>query len=257
MTMSVSQLNYSFFSKSIAWRIRRVWQYCWVRYHSWRTPLISVSGIKIPISLPISDNVREALIKGGYEAAELRTIESNLSPDDRVLEIGTGLGLISSYCASQIGGDRVYTFEANPQLEPLIRDVYARNNVTANLEIGMLGNGNGTSDFFVHEDFWSSSKQSRAGVSNVITVPVFDAQEVISRIMPTFLIMDIEGGEAELLKILDLSMITKIAIELHTHLLGQAKVNELRDFLLNNGFKIDQNYSTVIDGHSQELFLTR
>lgn len=257
MDISVGRLSYSSFLEAVSWRIRRCWQYCWVRFHLLRTPVICVSGIEIPISLPISDNVREALIKGGYEAAELRTIASKLSPEDRVLEVGTGLGLISSYCAARIGGDRVYTYEANPQLEPLIRHVYARNNVTVNLEIGILGNAAGTSDFFVHKDFWSSSKQNRGHSSNVITVPVFDAREVVSRIMPTFLIMDIEGGEVELLEILDLSVFTKVAIELHTHLLGQDKVDELRKFLINSGFKIDQNYSTVIEGHSQELFLTR
>ena len=196
------------------------------------------------------------MFDGGYEAAELRTITANLESKDVVLEAGSGIGLISAYCASRIGGDRVYTYEANSEMEPLIRDVYLRNGVSPNIEFSALGLQEGMTSFFLHKNFWSSSTRTSAN-SRYITVPVRNINAEISRIQPNFLIMDIEGGEAELLREMDLSTIEKISIELHTRILGEETVEELRQILIDNGFHINENYSTITQGHSQELFLTK
>jgi cyclopropane fatty-acyl-phospholipid synthase-like methyltransferase len=50
----------------------------------------------------MSRRVEQALSKGSYEQEELRLIGAVLSPDDVVLEVGAGLGLVSTFCARRI-----------------------------------------------------------------------------------------------------------------------------------------------------------
>jgi FkbM family methyltransferase len=243
--------------RAIGWRARRARQYMRLRYLSWRHPEVLVDGVRIPLFDYISDNVREAMFDGGYEAAELRTIADQLEADDVVLEIGTGIGLISTYCAKKIGADRVFTFEGNPELEPLIRKVYEVNGVTPTLQIGILGRDEGTATFFVHDDFWSSSTVARRGGGRQVTVPRLDLNAVLARIHPTFLIVDIEGGESELFEFVCLNGIRKISIELHDSVIGTQRVQEICKQLEEEGFAIDWAHSASIDGFKKELFLRR
>ncbi len=244
-------------SDAFAWRSRRLLQYARVRFMSWCNPEVIIAGVSIPLTKCISDNVREAMFNGGYEAAELRTIEATLSADDLVLEIGTGIGLISTYCAKRIGSDRVFTFEANPALEPYIRGVYARNGVSPALQICILGQGDGEETFYVHSDFWSSSVYQRSANSRRVSIPRKDLNQAIAQLRPTLLIMDIEGGESDLFKFINLDGIRKISIELHTSIIGKARVDEILALLAQRGFEIDWRYSQVMDDFKQELFLSR
>lgn len=239
------------------WRAKRFWQALRVRYLSWRNPEVCIAGVYIPLSKYISDNVREAMFDGGYESAELRTIADNLSPEDRVLEIGTGVGLISTFCAKRIGADRVFTFEANPELAPLIQAVYARNEVSPNLDICVLGKGKGEEVFYVHDDFWSSSLYQRSPKAKKVSVPRRDINELIQRLQPTFLIMDIEGGESQIFEIINLDGISKVAVELHTSIIGQDRVDDICARLAAEGFLVDWRYSNSLKGFKEELFLSR
>jgi len=239
------------------WRTKRAWQAIRVGYLSWKSPEVNIAGVYIPLSKYISDNVKEAMFDGGYESAELRTIAENLAAEDRVLEIGTGVGLISTFCAKRIGSDRVFTFEANPELAPLIRSVYARNGVSPNLNICILGKGDGEETFYVHDDFWSSSLYQRSTKSRKVSVPRKDINQAMNKLHPTFLIMDIEGGESGIFDIINLDGITKIAVELHTNIIGQDRVDSICDQLADEGFRIDWRYSSSIKGFKEELFLSR
>lgn len=243
--------------ESIGWRARRARQYLRLRYLSWRHREVVVGGIRIPLFDYISDNVREAMFDGGYETAELRTIADQLDGNDVVLEIGTGIGLISTYCAKKIGGDRVFTFEGNPELEPFIRKVYEINGVAPTLQIGVLGRNDGTAIFFVDDDFWSSSTVRRRSGTRQLQVSRLDLNSVLTRIHPTFLIVDIEGGESELFEFIRLDGIRKISIELHDSVIGSQRVHEICNQLEQEGFAVDWAHSSSIDGHKKELFLRR
>jgi len=242
---------------SVRWRLKRFLQHLRVAYLSRKNPVVCIEGVNIPLTKYISDNVREAMFDGGYESAELRTIADNLSGDDLVLEIGTGIGLISTFCAKRIGSDRVYTFEANPELEPYIRDVYDKNSVSPNLEICVLGENEGEATFYVHDDFWSSSVYQRSPQARKVTVTRRSLNDTINRIQPTFLIMDIEGGEYDIFKHINLEGFNKIAVELHTEVLGKDRIDEILSQLAEQGFAIDWRYSDSTPGFKEELFLSR
>ena len=79
-----------------------------------RRRIISIEGIRIRLGRHISPRVERALTKGAYEREEMRLVEAVLEPDDIVVDIGAGLGLVSAYCAQRIGSERVFALRGRP-----------------------------------------------------------------------------------------------------------------------------------------------
>lgn len=159
--------------------------------------------------------------------------------------------------ARAIGSEKVHTYEANPGLETLIREVYAANHVHPNLKIGVLGQQAGSVKFYITRDFWASSLLPPAEPCEEVTVPVYALNEEVRRINPTFLLMDIEGGEYDLIKSIDFHTIQKISIEIHTDVLGQERVDEMKAIMRDAGFVVDQGLSSAIPGVKEVLFMAR
>jgi len=65
--------------------------------------------------------------QGGYEATERSIVPKLFRSGDRVVEIGTAVGLVAMVLADVVGNENVIGFEANPQL---VED--ARRNFDAN-----------------------------------------------------------------------------------------------------------------------------
>ncbi|MNY70679.1 hypothetical protein D3C86_2088630 [compost metagenome] len=60
---------------------------------------------------------------------------------------------------------------------------------------------------------------------------------VMKEYSPDVLIMDVEGAEDELLRIEDFGSVRHILVELHPHIIGEGKVQELKDLLKQKGFQ--------------------
>lgn len=215
-----------------------------------RPRVVRHAGVLLAIGDHLSPAIVEWIYAGDYEKSELKAIRSSLEPSDVVLEVGAGLGFISMQCARAIGADRVHTFEANPALEPHIRRNYELNGLRPTLRVGLLGERAGEVDFYVERDFWESSATRKGPGSTPIKVPVLPVNDEVRRIDPTFLIMDIEGGEYDLLRALDgFGNIRKVAIELHEEAIGPEKVAFVRRRLEEAGFAVDGRLS-----RGQQLF---
>jgi FkbM family methyltransferase len=206
--------------------------------------VVNHAGVRMAVGDHLSPTVRKFLYAGDYEKSELRAIRDHLEADDVVMEVGTGLGFISLQCARRIGADRVHTFEANADLEPHIRRNYELNGLRPSLAICLLSDRAGEADFYVEPDFWASSTVRRNETSAVRKVAMRSLNDEVRRIRPTFLILDIEGGEYDLLRILeDFLTIKKVSIELHEDVIGPEKIEEIRRRLVDAGFAIDPQYS--------------
>ena len=84
---------------------------------------LTVHGVRVPISPDeVSAEIWRALQSGSYEANEVRRIARAIRPGDRVLELGAGLGVITSIIAS-VDDVRVWSFEADPQTTQLAQRV--------------------------------------------------------------------------------------------------------------------------------------
>jgi FkbM family methyltransferase len=228
-----------------------------VQYRLFSQPtLVEMEGIKLKINDYFSQSIKDNIYRGYYEIYELSIVKSQLSAHDIVLEIGAGIGFISTYCAKRIGSEKVFSYEANPDLEKHIQNTYQLNNVSPTLEICLVGNQIGKQTFYLENNFWSSSITPWNQNAKPITVSAKSFNEEVRRHNPTFLIIDIEGGEYELFKKADFYNVKKIMMELHTKLIGVAKAKFVKDRLQEAGFQINENYSRENNG-MEELFLER
>jgi FkbM family methyltransferase len=218
----------SFLEKFNFWilRLSRSFYYN-IRYrlNKWTT----IEGILFPVYLRYGYGVLRFIDNGEYESGEIAIISKTLEDGDKVLEMGTGLGFISAYCAKKIGSQNVYTFEANPSLERNIRELYDKNGVRPCLTFAILGKEEGKVLFYKdRRSMLASSLQSSPEPElQPVEVPVKKLADVIRDIQPTYLVMDIEGGEYEIFEAIEFQTIKKIQVELHPDVLGPEKVSRI------------------------------
>jgi FkbM family methyltransferase len=205
---------------------------------------VSIEGIKIRVGRHMSRRVEHAIANGGYERDELRLIGMVLTPRDVVLELGAGLGLVSAYCAKRLGSSQVFAFEANPDLEPCIRETYALNGVEPTLEMCAVRATAGRVTLYRTRHFYSSSIIRRSPSAIPIEVPGKALSYVVERIRPTLLIVDVEGAEGELFDRARLPGVSTIVLELHHRIIGEEKSREVRRALTDLGFREDRGLSS-------------
>ena len=83
-------------------------------------------GMKFPDDPTIlRGRVRKLLRQNAYEAKESEAALRVVREGDRVIELGGGVGYMSTLVASKRNVASVHSFEANPNLIPYIRRVHA------------------------------------------------------------------------------------------------------------------------------------
>ena len=202
---------------------------------------INLSGVELELDPSLSFNMREAISSGGYERSERDMVEAAIRPWDSVVELGAGIGLLSTLCAQKVGSHKVHAYEANPAMIPLIRNTYRRNGVKPFLHNAIFGERQGEQTFYLHPDFWLSSTVQNPVWSSLPTVqvPMVSGSEVLAEVKPSFLICDIEGGEADLFKTLELPQETKkLLVETHPRVIGVKGVDRLLADFYAVGFEL-------------------
>ena len=145
----------------------------------------------------ISKGIQKQIFFSEYEAKEIDIIKNRISSGDIVMEVGAGIGYISAYCSKIAGEDKVFAYEANPALIELILLTHKANNLSPTVTNALLAKGEGEHEFYIEEDYWASSTIKISKEAKKITVPQKDINIEIERIQPTFLVIDIEGGEID------------------------------------------------------------
>ena len=101
--------------------------------------------------------------------------------------------------------------------------------------------------FYLRKDFWASSLEvPSADDPNILgtkQVPQIDINQVLKAHQPTVLVMDIEGGELDLLPTLDISCCSNIVIELHPRVYKLAGIDRCFDILRKKGFAYNAKQS--------------
>ncbi|TDK42997.1 FkbM family methyltransferase [Antarcticimicrobium luteum] len=194
-----------------------------------RPKFIRSRGLKFPFDPRVIDRKRRRLLHGdAYELKESEAVLSQIRPADTVIELGAGMGYMSTLMAKRIKVRQVHAFEANPAMIPYIRSVHAANGVeTVTVHNALLGETEGEVTFYVRGDFVASSLaddlgDKHGGVIARERVPVRAVSKVIDEIRPTALVCDIEGAEQALLPLMDLSGLRLAIVELHPQVFGQS-----------------------------------
>lgn len=176
----------------------------------------------------ITGQTRGSLKRQTYEAAETKCVLKVVRDEDVVIELGAGIGYMSTLVATRRKIRSVYAFEANPHLIPYIQTVHDANGVkNAHVVNAILGTRKGSADFYVRRNFIASSldPETRGNILSTEKIKVLNARSVFEEIKPTVLICDIEGAELDLIPQLDLTGLRAAVIELHPQWIGPDGVN--------------------------------
>lgn len=200
--------------------------------------VIDVDGIRMRVDPRMSEfNIRK-LMTGRHTRHERELILPRLRDGDTVMELGGGIGMVAIACARRLGSGRVFSYEANPELESLIRDNYALNDVAPTLRMAMLGREAGTRTFHLAERFSHSSAQLGGAGTRPVEVPVAPFDAHLASNGANVLVIDIQGGEVELLEHVDLSAVRLLLVELHPFIVGLVGVLQVRSRLRRQGLRL-------------------
>ncbi len=190
---------------------------------------LTYRGLVVPIhGAHVIRPIKDELMEGRYEVPEIEALLQLLRPGDSVVEVGVGLGVVSGIAAMAVPDARIACFEANPELIDPIRELHALNGITSialHNAILVRGEGGETRDFHIHWSFAEGSLIESADTSRTVQVPTVSLEDTLADMKPDVLVIDIEGGEDELLSGLDLCGLRALVLELHPKVISrQAEV---------------------------------
>lgn len=201
---------------------------------------VTISGVTLDSGKGrVPDDVRDALFRDTYEDTERKLLLTVLKPGMKVLEIGAGIGFIGLLAAKIVGEENVWSYEANPLLEPMIRRNYALNGVSPNLTMKAVTLDGAPVTFFRSENIISSSIYDRERGDQQIAVESVALPSVVADRDPDVIIMDVEGAEVDLLSLPLTPRIRHLIVELHPHIVGPEKISSLISDLTSHGFAIE------------------
>jgi FkbM family methyltransferase len=213
--------------------------------------LVSIDGVEVMLDQAwAGPSVRAALRSGSYERAERGVLVATLSPDDAYLELGCGIGVLATLAAARVGDGNVVAVEADPVVADVARETASRNGHVIDVRNVVLLHDplEATTSFYVFPDFRLSSLIPPPGTGRNdklpaelqrIQVPAVNAYGTIASVGATYLMVDIEGGEIDLLRRPLPDCVKTICVELHAEAAGIDVQSEMVVTLLTNGFDLD------------------
>jgi FkbM family methyltransferase len=206
----------------------------------------TVQGVVLEVEpMLLTKPVVAALENGRYERPESAALKKLLRPDDVYFELGGGIGFMSTLAWRIVGDEsRIHVYEANPALLKVIKRTWAANAVKGNIYHCMLGTGlREEREFHVARAFWASSGDVDYGNGTTITVPQRDFLQQLDKKAATFLMMDIEGGERDLLDKVLSPLVRTVVAEYHPQIIGAEMVASLWRHLEDQGFRLAEHAS--------------
>lgn len=204
--------------------------------------VIMSSGIKVPfVPAIITPKIERPMRNNRYEGGECAALRRILRPGDRVLELGAGVGLLSTVAGMVDGVESVTTVEANPDLIPLIRETHRLNDVTiVDLRNGVATPEDGPDiDFYLRPDFWASSMEPDSRpFTRTVSLRRYGLKSLIAEVNPTVIVCDIEGGEMSLFDEADLSGVRAMVVEFHPKVYGDNGVAKIMGILAAKGIML-------------------
>jgi FkbM family methyltransferase len=195
----------------------------------------------------ITPAIEVAISTGAFEAEEAAELPYIVEPGDRVLEIGAGIGFISTLLDRHSSVDKVIAVEANPHLMPYMEQLHDVNGVQkVDRRNAVLTNqGIDAMTFYLRQDFWMGSLSAGPNpYQATVDVPTQNLDRLIRDENISLIVCDIEGAETKLFRDADLSGVTRIYVELHDHVTGLQGVRDLFKTLEDKDFTYDPRHSS-------------
>jgi len=220
--------------------VREISYVYWLMLVALGIKTVPFRGLKIPIkSYPQLWKVRKSLLQGRYEQPEVELLGSSIRPDDIVLELGAGAGVVSAIIGKKLGPKgRLYSYEANPALKACIEAISQMNGLSNEVRIAAVGLTECDVEFFFDDAFVSSSKIQRVSDRKATVVGQKSIVDLYEEVRPTVLVMDVEGAEVEILTAMIPNSVRAVYAEFHPHILGDEAITKMLNDLFAQGFSL-------------------
>ena len=231
-----------------------------------RGRVVEIGGLAVSVDDENYDKrIIEALERGDYEDIERQLVGQLITHSDRVIDVGTAIGVVAMTAASIVGADGVVTFDGNPDIVDDARANFRRNGLEGiRSHVSILRNRRAithpheTKTFHIDKAFWASRLNVSVADTNIVKtvqVPILCLEDVIENRRATVLICDMEGAEVELFKGADLSRIRLIIMETHYWVVGELATDEMVRQLIKDGFSLHLGPSGLFRGPSPRRVL--
>ncbi len=199
--------------------------------------------LDIPDEL-LNAHLTKKMSEGSYESSEARAARMRVKRGHRVLELGGGVGYISSVCAQITDPSNILTVEANPATLPIIRNNLDLNGAqtTKIVHAAVAGDAaEGESVLFrAGKAFWGSSiADATSNPKELVEVPLISVFELLNLHRPDVVIMDVEGAEKYLFEQKWPRYVWHVIMELHPRLYSSAVVKKIFDRMSQSGLTYD------------------
>lgn len=202
-----------------------------------RTRHVTIDGLRlIAYRQDIPKHVSQVLVRGDYEMPERRAVSTLLRKDDRVLEIGSCVGVVAMTAAKVVGASNVLTFEPNPAAAKVARENFAANGFAIELITAAVGTADGALELRISPDSWLGASSRRQFEGRTVATPMRSIAGVVRDFRPSVLVIDTEGMEEELLAACPLEGIRALVVEVHPDVIGEAGIARLGEHLRRSGF---------------------
>jgi len=186
--------------------------------------------------------IREKLVNGTYEEDEAKGADRCVRPGFRVLELGAGIGYVTTICAQRAGPENVLSVEANPALLPVIEANLRRNGVSGVMLVHGAATGpvedGATGRFSVSDGYTGSSLD---GKGQGVEVPLVSVHELIRAHKPHVVLMDVEGAEADMFSRPWKCPLRFCVMELHPKKYPPRTIKKIVDFMSD----MDMTYDPI------------
>ncbi|MEL6297752.1 MAG: FkbM family methyltransferase [Pseudomonadota bacterium] len=214
----------------------------WLQYQ-WRKlarpTIVTLDGLRVSTDPSFPSGICRALYRGDYERPERKLVASVLRRDDRVLDIGTGLGVVAATCGSIARDGAMLCYEANPRLLQFIEKNFALNEIEAEVRNRAVTVDGEPVEFFFDDNIVSSSLIDRERGLLPERIESDSFEQVVSSFGPHVIVMDVEGAEVDLLPSADLQDVRAIVLEVHPHIVGADAIDRMTSRLAEVGLNAD------------------
>jgi hypothetical protein len=158
-----------------------------------------------------------------YEQMEVDMVRKYLRPDMRVMLAGFGKGFLALVCATIVGPEHVFGYEADRALVEFGRgDIRLWGLALMPRHAALTYRAPGEEGKPIRRPFyrdpsWASSSLLPSPATQPVMVPGVDINEEVTRTGASALVLDVEGYEYDLLLNTNLDPIKAIVVEIHHH----------------------------------------
>jgi len=215
-----------------------------------------IDGCQFEIPVHLTDrNFRSAFVLGEYETGERKLIRRFLRADDRVIELGGCIGVLSCLVNARLSSRTHHlVVEANSELIPLLTRHRELNQACFQIEECAVSTEREV-PFVIHR-LMTHGRVFAPGDARLVRVRGRSLADLhYSRGPFNALLMDVEGSELEILRSSKdlLSSYRLVIIELHREPLGAEGLEECRRILTSIGLKRAAAIQSVEAGVRPEL----